>query len=243
MENRTPDNLFCTAGTLLSATGTTVQPFPGMQLSCPGATNAATWTSLASPADPGHSYPELVAEWDNGKLDGFLADPVSVTGSTAAAAPIPGFTNTFVPPNETPVYAELAATYASAAYMFSSALVPTFPGHQYLFAGQSGASDDPTSNVWGCDAPANSLVTTFGVGNAPGPSVFPCFDYQTIADEMNSAGITWAYYTGAPLTTDGNEDAVSAIKHLRYGPLFSNVIRRTRSTPPSRTAPYRRSRS
>ena len=114
MENRTPDNLFCTGGTLFSATGTTVQPFPGMQLSCPGSTNAAAWTSLASPADPGHSYPQLVSEWDNGRLDGFLADPVSILGSTAAPAPIPGFTNTYVPPNETPVYATLAATYASA---------------------------------------------------------------------------------------------------------------------------------
>ena len=224
MENRTPDNLFCTAGTLLSPGGTAVGPFPGMQLSCPLATNAAAWTSLASPADPNHSYPELVAEWDGGKLDGFAADPVTVFGSTSPAKPIPGFTNTYVPPNETPVYALLAATYSSAAYMFSSALVPTFPGHQYLFAGQSGASDDPTSSVWGCDAPAGSLVSTFGTGNAAGPSVFPCFDYQSIADLMIAKNVTWAYYTGEPLTTDGNTDAVSAIKHLRNGAAFANVI-------------------
>ena len=224
MENRTPDNLFCTGFPAIVSPASAGQPFPGMNLRCPGATSAAAWTSLASPADPNHSYPELVAEWDNGKLDGFAADPVSILGSSSPAKPIPGFANTYVPPNETSLYSVLAATYASAAYMFSSALVPTFPGHQYLFAGQSGAADDPTSSVWGCDAPATSLVTTFGSGNAPGPSVFPCFDYQTIADLMTQKNVTWAYYTGEPLSPDGNTDAVSAVKHLRYGAAFGNVI-------------------
>lgn len=223
MENRTTDNLFCTGFPAILAPSQAGQPFPGMNLKCPPL-SAATQTSLASPADPDHSYPQLVAEWDGGKLDGFAADPINIFGAAPPDKPIPGFTNTVVPPNETPIYQILAATYASAAYMFSSALVPTFPGHQYLFAGQSGAADDPTTTVWGCDAQTGSLVSTFGTGNAPGPPVFPCFDYQTLGDLLTTKNVSWSYYTGEPLTSDGNEDAVDAIRHLRFGTTFTTNV-------------------
>jgi len=217
MENRTPDNLFCTAYPAFANPSLAGQPFPGMDLQCPPV-NPANWTSLASPFDPGHSYPELVAEWDNGALDGFYNDPVfTISGQQIS---IPGFTETVVPPNETPIYSLLAATYVIGDRMFSSGLVPSFPGHQYMFAAQSTASDDPDTSIWGCDAPPSSLVSTFGPNNTPGPPIFPCLDYNSLADLMDAKHLGWKYYTDRPLTTGGNIDALGAIHHLRYGPDF-----------------------
>ena len=222
MENRTPDNLFCTAFPAFSNPSEYGQPFPGMNLQCPPV-SPTYWTSLASPYDPGHSYPLLVAEWDNGLMDGFANDPVyTLTGQQIS---IPGFTQTVVPPNETPLYSLLAATYVIGDGMFSSGLVPSFPGHQYMFAAQSTAADDPDTSVWGCDAPPSSLVGTFGPGNTEGPGVFPCFDYNSLADLLDAKGVQWKYYTDRPYTAGGNIDAVGAIHHLRYGEDFIKHVK------------------
>ena len=173
------------------------------------------WTSLASPFDPGHSYLELVAEWDNGLLDGFANDPVyTISGQQIS---IPGFAQTVVPPNETPIYSLLAATYVIGDRMFSSGLVPSFPAHQYMFAAQSIASDSPDETPWGCDAPSDALVSTFGPNNTLGPPVYPCFDYASLADLLDAKGVSWKYYTDRPKTVGGNIDAIGAIQQLRFG--------------------------
>jgi phospholipase C len=222
MENRTPDNLFCTAFPAFDNPSEYGQPFPGMNLQCPPV-NPSNWTSLASPYDPGHSYPQLVSEWDNGLLDGFYNDPVyAINGQQLS---IPGFSQTVVPPNETPIYSLLAATYVIGDAMFSSGLVPSFPGHQYMFAAQSVASDDPASSIWGCDAPPSTLVGTFGPNNTEGPGVFPCFTYNSLATLLDAKHVPWKYYTDRPYTVGGNIDAVGAINPLRYGPDFTKNVR------------------
>ncbi len=222
MENRTPDNLFCTAYPALLNPSDYGQPFPGMDLQCPPA-DPAYWTSLASPFDPGHSYLELVAEWDNGALDGFTNDPVyTLTGQQIS---IPGFAQTVVPPNETPIYSLLASTYVTGDRMFSSGLVPSFPAHQYMFAGQSIAADSPNGMPWGCDAPPSELVSTFGPNNTLGSPVYPCFDYASLAELLDTAGIGWKYYTDRPRTVGGNIDAIGAIRHLRFGTDFAQHVR------------------
>jgi phospholipase C len=222
MENRTPDNLFCTAYPAFTQPSEYGQPFPGMDLQCPPV-NSAYWTSLATPFSPGHSYPQLVAEWDNGLLDGFYNNPVyAINGQEVS---IPGFAQTVVPPNETPLYSLLASTYVIGDRMFSSGLVPSFPGHQYMFAAQSTAADNPNTTTWGCDAPPSSVASTFGPNNTPGPGVFPCFDYSSLADLLDAKRVGWRYYTDRPYTTGGNIDAVGAISHLRYGTDFTkNVV-------------------
>jgi phospholipase C len=222
MENRTPDNLFCTAFPALENPSGYGQPFPGMDLQCPPA-DPSYWTSLASPFDPGHSYLELVAEWDNGLLDGFANDPVyTISGQQIS---IPGFAQTVVPPNETPIYSLLAATYVIGDRMFSSGLVPSFPAHQYMFAAQSIASDSPDETPWGCDAPSDALVSTFGPNNTLGPPVYPCFDYASLADLLDAKGVSWKYYTDRPKTVGGNIDAIGAIQQLRFGSDFAKHVR------------------
>ncbi len=62
-------------------------------------------------------------------------------------------------------------------------------------------------------------------GESPGP--FPCFDYPTLGDELDAAGISWAYYAPAygSVNAGFKWSAYDAIKHVRYGPAWTgNVI-------------------
>ncbi|MFY9780381.1 MAG: alkaline phosphatase family protein [Candidatus Baltobacteraceae bacterium] len=230
MENRTPDNLFGNmqlVGELAAKGVVNIRSGGGPSI------------GLESPADPGHSYPELIGEWDGGKLDGFLNDDVTPSPFPPYDSPVPpaefaafglpaNFVEGTVPESEVEVYEALMLTYGFSDDFFSSRLVPSFPGHQFLVAGQSGASDDPGSPVWGCDAPASPspLVTSFSANGteAPGPLVTPCFSYNSLATLLDAKSITWKYYTGAPQRSDGNIDAYGAIAPIRYGPDWQNNI-------------------
>jgi phospholipase C len=214
MENRTPDNLFGSSALTNGA------PYPGADVKNLG----GGFVGLEDYRDVGHSYPELVAEWDHGKMDGFANADIYPLGSSTPIHTPANFANSVVTPTETYIYHTLAYQYGFADRMFSDRLVPSFPGHLFMIAGQSVANDDPTTAQWGCDAPSTSLVPTFGSPETSGPSVFPCFDYQTIGDQMDAANISWKYYSGPPGTIDGNIDAYGAIKHIRYGSDFNKVV-------------------
>ena len=222
MENRTFDNLFSVSGLVGGA------PYPGADatpvgIGPDGKTPVAFQpVSLADIRDPGHAYTELISEWNNGKMNGFANDNIYPLGATAPVK-IPNFPNAFVPPNESILYHQLAYQYALADRMFSSRLVASFPGHQFLIAGQSGASDNPPTLIWGCDSPQGAVAPGFGPPETETAGGFPCYDYQTLGDLLDSAGISWKYYSGPPGTIDGNIDAYGAIQHIRFGGDFAKV--------------------
>jgi phospholipase C len=226
MENRTPDNLFSNMALVkeLVAAGAPVNIQAGI----------GPQIGLESPTDVGHSYPELINEWDGGKLDGFANDPLTPAPGSAEVTPAEfvaaggqaNFSQGSVPESEVLLYEELMDTYGFSDDFFSSRLVPSFPGHQFLVAGQSGASDDPASAIWGCDSPGNTLVTSFGPNGeeTPGPLVGQCYNYNSLATLLDRKSITWKYYTGAPQTIDGNIDAYGAISPIRYGTDFQTNV-------------------
>jgi phospholipase C len=231
-ENRTFDNMF--------------NGFPGADTVQSGLDHRNQRVALAPEGlewqyDPDHSHYSLAREYNNGKMNGFDldrcdSDPLSFSG----CHPPKHFTYSYVPTAETQwlwlLGGELDSIgkgYGLADHMFSSRQVPTFPGHQFLIAGQSEAAGDPfgpgentLAAIWGCDANKGARVTEFGkTYNAPLKLGFPCYDYRTIADLMDAKGVTWKYYTGAVGTVDGGISAFDAIKHIRYGPDWkANVI-------------------
>ncbi len=71
-----------------------------------------------------------------------------------------------------------------------------FVAHQYMIAGQSaGAADNPNeTKAWGCDSATETTVAMIGPNGTTLPGVYPCFDYQTIADLLDAKGISWRYY-------------------------------------------------
>lgn len=56
----------------------------------------------------------------------------------------------------------------------------------------------------------------------PGP--FPCFDYQTLGDELDAANVPWHYYAPPLETTGGLFSAYDAIRHIRYGSDWTNDV-------------------
>jgi phospholipase C len=62
------------------------------------------------------------------------------------------------------------------------------------------------------------MILTLESRVARGPLVQPCFDYQTIADELDHAGLSWRFYTSPIDTADGVWSGFQAVKHIRYGP-------------------------
>ncbi len=197
-ENRSFDNLF--------------HGFPGADSAQTGMSDGVEIplapVSLADSHDLGHAHPDWWHDWDHGKMDGF----------TRPSAALPNLAYSYVPASQLQPYWDLAKQYTLGDRMFQSNTGPSFVAHQYMIAGQSGQSDgDPNSSMWGCDAPAGTTVPTIGPDGTDLPGVYPCFDYQTIADLLDAQAVTWRYY--APGSRDGYFllSAFQAIRHIRYG--------------------------
>ena len=66
--------------------------------------------------------------------------------------------------------------------------------------------------------------------------VKPCFNMRTIVDELQSAGISWKYYSPPAFHSGYIWNALDYVRHLRYSSLFNkNVERSAQFAPDART--------
>jgi len=197
-ENRSFDNLF--------------NGFPGADTVQSGMNHGVsvpfTPIALGDMRDLDHTHPDWWLDWDNGSMDGFARSTKSPT--TLAYS--------YVPESDVEPYWILARQYVLGDRMFQSNTGPSFVAHQYMIAGQSAqVSENPSGDVWGCDADPGTTAQVVGPNGTDLPGVFPCFDYQTTGDLLDEKGVTWRYY--AP-SSDGPPNPLSAyqaIRHIRYG--------------------------
>ena len=206
-ENRTFDNLF--------------NGFPGADTVSSGISNGQSIPLQPIPFEQGtdidHSHIGWLAAWDNGKLDNFA--------HAKKAYPIPNLPYAYVPKAETVPYWTLASAFTLGDRMFQSNSGPSFPAHQYMIAGQSQQADENPDGAWGCDATAATRVAQIGPNGTDLPGVYPCFDYQTMADSLDAKGVTWKYYAPALGQPGTIWSAFQAIHHIRFGADWtSNVI-------------------
>lgn len=191
-ENRTVDNLF--------------NGFPGADTVTDGIKKDGTKVplkpeSLEGQKDKSHTHKTWWKEWNHGQMNGF-----------------PTSTMTYVPASETTPYRELAERFVFGDRMFQSNTGPSFAAHQYLIAGQSAEVDsDPNGPVWGCDAPGDERTTIIGPNGTSLPGPYPCFDYKTMADLLDTAHISWKYYAPAVGENFFILSAYQAVRHIRYG--------------------------
>lgn len=205
-ENRSFDNMF--------------NGFPGTDTAQSGMSNGVSVPLSPIPIDQGtdldHSHPGWWKDWNNGKLDGFSHEP---------PYPIPDLPYAFVPESETVPYWTLAKQYTLGDRMFQSNTGPSYPAHQYMIAAQSQNASENPNGIWGCDAAPETRVWLVGPNGTDLPGVFPCFDYRTLADNLDAKGITWRYYAPQTKGTDFTWSAFEAIRHIRFGPNWkTNVI-------------------
>ena len=203
-ENRTFNNLFAQ---FPGATGTTT----GLERIKKGRKwkqkkIALAQVPLEDKKNLNHLYVSYLTAYDKGKMDGFNRIIFQSTGKPENALPYQ-----YVRQSDVQPYWDMATQYGLANAMFSTQGSGSFTAHQDLIRGGTEIGgdvsmiDDPTSNsAWGCDSPAGaktSLITTsLKYEKAAGP--FPCTDkfpyssynYTTLADLFDAAGITWKYY-------------------------------------------------
>ncbi|MGO9607050.1 MAG: phospholipase C [Candidatus Binataceae bacterium] len=132
--------------------------------------------------------------------------------------------------DQLPNYFAYAHQFVLADAFFTSLHGPSFPNHLYTVAAQAGgAINNPIfsrtglTGVWGCDAPANARVSV--LQNGQESLVYPCFDFPSLADSLNNAGLSWKYYGVSKGTPGYVWSPFDAIQHIRFGPQWStNVV-------------------
>ena len=205
-ENRSFDNLF--------------NGFPGADTVQTGMSNGKTIplkpVGLGDSRSLEHSHLNWWQDWNQGKMDGFERN-----GGSPSTLPY-----SYVPEKDTEPYWTLARQYVIGDRMFQSNTGPSFVAHQYMIAGQSAnVAGNPGGSKWGCDASPGTTAPLLGPDGTILPGVFPCFDYQTIADLLDEKGVTWRYY--APSSGDSYFilSAYDAVRHIRYSKDWNdNVI-------------------
>ena len=180
--------------------------------------------------DLAHGYKDALVDYDNGKMDAF-----NLSSPGAPKRPY-----SYLNPSAVKPYWAMAEQYVLADRMFPSELGGSFAAHLNLIAGTDKLSstlaeaDNPSNTPWGCDAPAGTQSTTVDSNrNVSIHGPFPCFtQFQTMADTMDPAGVSWKYYAPQTVGCSGACDAggliwseFDAISNVRNGPDWSrNVI-------------------
>jgi len=181
----------------------------------PGADGATTGTTSTGQTVPLAAMPDcyqtnLCNGWacamqslDHGKMDGFdLATGNLDAYARMAEADIPG-------------YWAYARRFVLSDRYFSSVHGPSFPNHLFSVAAQSGGAIDNMSGSTGgvgCDGNPSGTVSVMDANGNVTPQS-PCFNFKTLPDVLEQAGISWKYYGigGGVLSTIG---------HIYNSPLF-----------------------
>lgn len=126
----------------------------------------------------------------------------------------------YVPHRDSKPYFDMAHEWVLADRMFASMLDESFVSHQYIIAGQAQSSVNiPSLPEWGCSGGRRNFVQTLGPRRTFGDPERPCFDYTTLGDELDAAGLSWRFYTSQiDNPSDGVWSGYQAVRHIRYGP-------------------------
>jgi phospholipase C len=200
-ENRTLDNLF--------------NGFPGADTVTSGNRFGVEVPLAEVPLQPSsggnHAHAGFVADYDNGKMDGF----------DWAGGPT---TYAYVRPSDVANYWTLATRFKLADEVFQMNMGPSFAAHVFLVAGQGGypfsISGNETGKPVGCfgaqqKAPHLDLRTPFPGKKAGG---LACTDIPTIFDLLDTAHVSWRYYTSNFGITKEFWSAPDYIRHIAKGP-------------------------
>jgi len=76
---------------------------------------------------------------------------------------------------------------------------------------------------WGCDAQPQVRVTVLN-NQGKQSNQFPCFDFPTVADELEAAGINWKYYAPPQGVAGYQYSVLNAINHIRNTSLWTEHV-------------------
>jgi phospholipase C len=163
-----------------------------------------------------HSWSAAMTDWDNGKMDGFDTHKAYAYLRRDLVRP----------------YWVMAQQYVLADKMFATEFGASFTAHLDLIASTTNLTPNvaevnyPTG-AWRCNAvpgTRSSLVTSRRVVK-PAAGPFPCFDqFNTMAQVLDSANVSWRYYS--PIVKSGSISwsAFDAIKYVWNGPDWNKDV-------------------
>jgi phospholipase C len=190
--------------------------FPGADSATSGFISTGTKISLAPMAD---SYQNALCNtWDCAleAMDGGKMDRFDLTGFGLDAY-------VRASEQEVPNYWAYARRFVLADHFFSSVHGPSLPNHLFTLAAQAeGVISNGTVYISGtnCDGTPTGSVTVIAADGSRSQQS-PCFDFITLADRLDGAGIDWTYYI------DGGEGIFSFLKHIRNDPTWRQHIATT----------------
>jgi phospholipase C len=210
-ENRSFDNLFGT--------------FPGADGSSQGELSTGRIIPLAHTPDRllldiGHAGAAASLAVNYGRMNQFNLLPGAVQDGHDVA-------DSQYRQSDIPNYWRYAHRFALDDHFFSTIMGPSFPNHLVTVGATSANTvDNPRGQIvhaWGCDGGSQSVVD----GINPNGTTFltrPCFNFQTLPDELQRAHISWKYYAPAQYASGYVWSALDAIRHIRYGPLWKTNV-------------------
>lgn len=172
---------------------------------------------LAQGWDMDHSVYGFLADYNNGRLNGWNQEGVS-SGHPK------NFAYAYVPKGQIKPYWDMAQQYVLADHMFQSNLDGSFISHQYAIAAYANHAVNYPSGAWGCDGSSGDEINTLTQSRKIGANISVCFDQQTLGDELDSAGIPWRFYAAPANNTGFIWSAYQAISHIYYGPDWVNDV-------------------
>ncbi|HZV76720.1 MAG TPA: alkaline phosphatase family protein [Candidatus Babeliales bacterium] len=163
----------------------------------------------------------------NCQMNGFNQEWVGCGGgSSEPPCPHANVQYSYVPHYETEPYFDMGKQYVLADQMYASNLdASSFISHQYIIAAQAEASVNYPYSAWGCPGGTGDLIATIGPQRQiPFSYQQACYNDNSLGEEADKAGITWAFYTSTIYGDGGIWSAYQANRYVYYGPDWSSDV-------------------
>jgi phospholipase C len=155
----------------------------------------------------------------NCKMNGFNQEWVQCGQGGYPKCPQQNPQYSYVPHSETKPYFAIAKQYVLADQTYASNFdESSFVGHQYLIAAQAAESANYPNAAWGCEGTGGDQVPMVGQDRqVPDGYEAPCFNDNSLGQEADQAGVSWAFYTGAINHAGQLWSAYQANDYVYYG--------------------------
>src|SRR2546423_12496766 len=166
-----------------------------------------------------HEYADANNAIDRGKMDGFsLEGGADMNGDRMAYQSYEH--------SDIPNFWAYAQNFTLGDHMFASAVGSTFPNHLYSVAAQSGGivTNVQVTNAWGCDSDSHAFTLKKSAsGKLVGAGT--CFSFATLADTMERARVSWAYYAAPPPDLGYLFSTLDAFPSMRQTGLWTTRVK------------------
>jgi phospholipase C len=211
-ENHTFDNYF---GSFPGAEGTTTAKTKSQ------GTIPVPHAPDRTPRDMCHAHSCALTDYNAGAMDGWDDNAgTSQNGDNLAYAQYLE--------SDIPNYWQYARKFTLGDHFFANALSPSFPGHMFTIAAQSGwATGNPGTDLthpyWGCDQKMGTVIDVQDQTTCTTKQVFPCFKIPAIPDIL-PVGTNWKFYGSNFYLLPEVWSMFNGVDSIRNGPGWKNIV-------------------